>query len=90
LKNSIKEELIFIINTKINKYDLTTRKIIQKFNFLNAMLLNRLTHYKIDSFKVDKLMNIINELDNEIHGEVSGFSVDIKDSHLTLSYLGQL
>jgi predicted XRE-type DNA-binding protein len=90
MTDGIKEELIFIINTKINKYNLTTRQVIQKFKFLNSMMLNRLTHYNIESFKVDKLIDIINNIDKELHGKISGFSLNIKDKTLTLSYLGQL
>ena len=90
--DDIKEELVFIINTKINVANTKTRIILNKFSFLNHMLLNRLTHYKIDELKIDKLIDVLNSIDQVIHSKVFGFTINIdnKNNVAKLSYLGQL
>lgn len=89
--DELKEELIFIINTKINVQNTKTRVILNKFSFLNHMLLNRLTYYKIDELKIDKLINIVNCIDEKIYNKVFGFTINIDTNNnmAKLSYLGQ-
>ena len=93
MKDDFKEELAFIINSKISRLNFrTTRAITRAFPFLNLMLLNRINSYNIDCLKTDKLLSIINLLDEAIHNRVFGFRTEfnIEKKSIKLSYLGQL
>lgn len=86
----IKEELIYLINRKLKAGEFSTREIIKRFPFVNSMMLNRLSHYQVEDFKADKLIDIINKIDTIIHSKTFGFSVsfDSKNKQLTLIYGG--
>jgi len=87
----IKEELLFIINSKINNSNLTTREILKKFTFLNHMLLNRITHYKINELKMDKIISLLHEVDLVVHNHFFPISVNLNVEKLcfSLSYHGE-
>lgn len=90
--NTVKDEMTFIINSKLGTSSRSTRDILGQFPFLNAMLLNRLTHYKVEDIKIDKLMLIINQIDEQVHNKVFGFDVNVNTSEfkISLTYQGQL
>jgi predicted XRE-type DNA-binding protein len=92
LTEDIREDLMYIINTKIQRSNFKTREILSKFDFLNPMLLNRINNYKSEAIKVDKLMDIINKIDQHIHNKTYGFNVnvDIESKKIIINYLGHI
>lgn len=87
--DEIKEELLFLINSKINNDNLNTRAILKKFTFLNHMLLNRITHYKIDELKLDKIINLLHNVDLVIHDRIFPLKVNLDLEQLSFSLIYQ-
>lgn len=82
----IKDELIFIANSKIKETGLSYRNLARVIASANLVLLGRLSNYKTEQVKIEKIMDIINELDHFISGKVFGFSLTIKNNTLSLTY----
>lgn len=87
-----KDELIFIINSKLKVGTRSTRTIISEFSFLNSMLLNRLMNYKSEDLKAEKLISLINQIDIQIHNKIQGFKMDLdlSSKRLKITYMGDL
>jgi predicted XRE-type DNA-binding protein len=84
--SDIKDELIYIANSKIKETKLSYRQLSSKISSANLVLLGRLSNYKCHEIKIDKLMTFINEIDLFLHDRIFGFSFEIKDNVAIITY----
>ncbi len=86
----IKDELVFLINSKLPFEEKSYRQIKALYSFLSIATLHRLYDYKTELLSVQFLMILVNKLDHAIYGKPFGFGVTINSQHLVLSYRGIL